>query len=613
MFGIGSTSKMLATVAVMQLVEQGVVSLDEPLVRYVPLFRMADPRYGAVTVRMLLNHASGLPGANYRNIFTYRARAGYADSVLAALSLERMKATPGFMNVYCNDGFTLVEVLVKAVTGQDYATFLQAAVLDPLGMTHSAFTAAPFPEASYAKVYRAGAAQPQEFVGARASGGLYTTPSDLATFARMFLNGGAVGSTRILTPSSIEAMAVDQTLGTFNPVKWNTFANGLGWDTVEEPGLHAAGIRGWSKGGDTEFYGAEMMIAPAEGLAVVVMGTQGKGYDHGAAAQRILLQALIETGKIASFPPPVAPVAKRVATAPDALLSNIAGYYANYENLYQLRVEPNGSLSILKLGTSEFALSDAGLKYRSDGWFTSDADSLSSFKVVETKEGSYLATRVPMGARHYLSELAAAQKLPTTMAALSPIWRTRAGLTWLIVNESPDSQHLRPDTNPRFTITTLAQLPGLLIARPALGSSPQIIDPSASETVARMMLTIPGATGRDLNDLDIVMVDGEEWVRWSDWIHRPAATVPVLPAGSRTGVTIGAPGYAEWRAVQAGETPLAISVSGAGATRFYDREFKPLGDRDPGESATIPPGSGLAYVTLFGNPGDRIEVSIARS
>ena len=120
-FGIGSTSKMFAAAAVMQLVERGLVELDAPMVRYVPSFRMADPRYTNITVRMLLNHASGLPGTNARDIFTFQPMPGYADHVLAALAEERLKAAPGYMAVYCNDGFTLVEILVKAMTGQSYA------------------------------------------------------------------------------------------------------------------------------------------------------------------------------------------------------------------------------------------------------------------------------------------------------------------------------------------------------------------------------------------------------------------------------------------------------------------------------------------------------------
>ena len=608
-FGIGSTSKMFAAAAVMQLAEQGYVELDEPLVGYVPSFRMADPRYTNITVRMLLNHASGLPGSNYRDIFTFQPIPGYADNVLAALAEERLKAAPGYMEVYCNDGFTLVEILVKAMTGQSYADYVQAAIFAPLGMTNSAFTEVPFLDDTYAKVYRSGVAQPEEFVGAQASGGLYTTPTDLAAFARMFLNRGALGSTQVLGAASVAAMALDQTLGTFNPVKSSGFTYGLGWDTVTEPGLQAVGIEGWSKGGDSGFYGAEMMIAPQAGLAVVVMGTQGAGYNHKAFAQRVLLRALAESGSIANFPTPLDPEAAPVATVPDSLLASVAGCYANYESLYQVRAETNRSLSVLTLGPGGFTPIATELQYRADGWFTSDTAPLSSYMVVAAAGTQYLAGRVPSGP-HYLEQFAAAQRVQALAAPLSLAWSNRVSSTWLIVNESPDSEHYPPNADPRFTLASVPELSGLVMASPSLGISPQVLDPSTSDTVARMMLVIPGLMGRDLNDLDIVVRVGEEWVRWGGWLHRPTATVPVLPAGVTNTVVIGVEGYSEWRAVQAGAAPVTVSVSGAYAWRFYGPDFTPLASGAATGQATLPAGTGLGHLALFGTAGGSVRVTV---
>ena len=62
-YGAGSVSKIYTTVAVMQLAEAGKLELDTPVVKYLPAFKMADPRYKDITVRMLLNHSSGLMGS----------------------------------------------------------------------------------------------------------------------------------------------------------------------------------------------------------------------------------------------------------------------------------------------------------------------------------------------------------------------------------------------------------------------------------------------------------------------------------------------------------------------------------------------------------------------
>lgn len=69
MYGIGSTSKMFTTVAVMQLAGQGRIGLDTPVVQYIPEFTMKDERYKQITPRMLLNHSSGLNGSSMTNAF----------------------------------------------------------------------------------------------------------------------------------------------------------------------------------------------------------------------------------------------------------------------------------------------------------------------------------------------------------------------------------------------------------------------------------------------------------------------------------------------------------------------------------------------------------------
>ena len=101
-------------------------------------------------------------------------------------------------------------------------------------------------------------------------------------------------------------MGVDQTLSSFNPVKSKSFSYGLGWDTVIQPGLAAVGVTGWQKGGDVTLYGSTLIVAPTEGLAVVVMGASN-GFGSGNAtviAERILLRALVEKGRIAAMPTP---------------------------------------------------------------------------------------------------------------------------------------------------------------------------------------------------------------------------------------------------------------------------------------------------------------------
>ncbi|MCB1823040.1 MAG: beta-lactamase family protein, partial [Candidatus Competibacteraceae bacterium] len=164
-----------------------------------------------ITVRMLLNHSAGFGGSDYRNGFTNAPVPGYAAQVLESLATQRLKHLPGEMAVYCNDCLTMIEPLVAAVSGRPYTQFVAEEILAPLDMTHSRFALEPFPAGSFAPGYTGDRADPQEYTNAYATGGLYSTPNDMAHLAMMFMNGGRYGNVRVLSASSVAEMGSDQT------------------------------------------------------------------------------------------------------------------------------------------------------------------------------------------------------------------------------------------------------------------------------------------------------------------------------------------------------------------------------------------------------------------
>jgi len=103
-FNIGSISKIFTAAAVMQLVEAGKVDLDKPVVDYVPDFTMQDSRYKNITVRMLLNHSSGLPGTDIYNGFAAAVDPDFLANFMVYLANSNLKDDPGVVSVYCNDG-----------------------------------------------------------------------------------------------------------------------------------------------------------------------------------------------------------------------------------------------------------------------------------------------------------------------------------------------------------------------------------------------------------------------------------------------------------------------------------------------------------------------------
>ncbi|MEG1583666.1 MAG: serine hydrolase domain-containing protein, partial [Anaerovorax sp.] len=138
LYGIGSISKLFTTTAVMKLVDLGKIQLDAPVTTYIPEFKMADERYQDITVRMLLNHSSGFMGSTMNNAFLFNdPDQGVTENLLVNLQEQRLKATPGAFSVYCNDGFTLAELVVERVSGQSFTTFLHETITTPLNLKNT--------------------------------------------------------------------------------------------------------------------------------------------------------------------------------------------------------------------------------------------------------------------------------------------------------------------------------------------------------------------------------------------------------------------------------------------------------------------------------------------
>ena len=223
---------MLATVSTMILVDQGRISLDEPVTTYIKDFSMPlDPRYRDITVRMLLNHSSGLPGNDSRGAITADPFSGYAAQVMEGLKYQRLKHDPGALSAYNNDGFTMIDNLVKAVTGQEYPDFVRQNILTPLGMNSSRYMTVPLPDGSYARSYAGDSKLTMYYLNVYSTGGLFSTPEELSRLAVMLMNKGLYGARRILSEQSVAVMAQDQRMGSFNPVPYDDipFRLGMGY------------------------------------------------------------------------------------------------------------------------------------------------------------------------------------------------------------------------------------------------------------------------------------------------------------------------------------------------------------------------------------------------
>ena len=605
MYGIGSVSKMLATVAAMKLVDQGLVELDAPLALYVPEIATQFPVYGQVTIRMLLDHSSGFPGTTYGDASTSVYFPGYLQQVLDAVRTERPKTTPGYMSVYCNDGFTLIEALIPAVTDKTYAQFVHDEITAPLGMDHTAFPLEPFAVGTYAKAYDGDVAHPQEVLNVLASGAVYSTPTDMGRLGTMLMNGGIVNGTRILSAKAVADMSADQTRLSFNPVPSNAVRYGLGWDTVTEPGLRDVGVTGWAKGGDSVDYHAAFMVAPTAKLAVTVIGVMPLGSGQcETLGQFILLHALVDQGALRRMPAPVPATAPPVTKATDAQLAAMEGYWALSQAVFRVAASESDpqSLMLSVLTPDGWAPHGEGMRLRTDGRFHADA-SPSSMRALTAGGRRYLVNRALGGYGQYLDSSLLAQKLHPG-EALSAAWQSRVGHLWLAVNEQPDSSTYTDDAGPLLLVGDIPDLQGYVtITTPSYGN--QVVDPSESDDLGAMFLQIPGFGSRDLEDAVVTRRGAEDWIQWGSTLYRPEDTAPALAAGANT-VTFGAQGYAEWRELA---SAASLQIGAGTAWRLYDADMVVLaaGTTFPATATAPTPG---CYLLLFGPAASSTKVTV---
>jgi D-alanyl-D-alanine carboxypeptidase len=133
-YGIGSVSKTFTAAAIILLVEQGKVSLDDPVAKYLPDFRPDDK----ITIRHLLAHESGLQDYfNFPEYSAHRAEPITLDAFAALASTRPLDFPPGTKGSYNGSGYKVLALLVERISGQSYRTFVSRNLLAPLHLEHS--------------------------------------------------------------------------------------------------------------------------------------------------------------------------------------------------------------------------------------------------------------------------------------------------------------------------------------------------------------------------------------------------------------------------------------------------------------------------------------------
>lgn len=217
-YRVGSVSKLLSDMALVQLIEQGKLQLDDDIATVVPNFRPNNPFGKPITLRQLMNHQSGLvresPVGNY-----FDASAPSLAQTVESLNATTLVHPPGSRTKYSNAAVAVVGYVVEAVTKKSFAEYIRTELLGPLQMNSSSYLATDWTRERMAAAdmwsydgrrFLA----PDLTMGALPAGNLYSTVIDLSHFMQAIFNDGQYDGQQIISGELLNEM-----LGTPGPDK----------------------------------------------------------------------------------------------------------------------------------------------------------------------------------------------------------------------------------------------------------------------------------------------------------------------------------------------------------------------------------------------------------
>lgn len=617
LYGIGSTSKVIVSAAVMKLAGEGKLSLDEPLIRYLPEFAMEDPRYVRITPRMLLNHSSGLQGGTLTNSMLLGDSDTYNhDTLLQKLKTQRLKADPGEFSTYCNDGFTLAEILVERVSGMSFTEYIEHEFAVPLGLENFATPQTPDILKRAAAVYdtQTGEPLPPEMANVIGSGGVYASAVDLCRFSRLFMRdqGAAAG---ILPQQAVREMEESSYEAAVNPEHIDsTLSYGLGWDSVDTYPFSRYGIKALVKGGDTTFYHSSLTVLPEENASCAVVMSGGTSVAAQLAAQEILMEYLEETGRVIREPENMTAGGETEAAGeiPEEL-TECSGLYAG-SGLLAISIGKDGTLTLENRGTKQnkrqvYDYRDDGRFYSTNGNYIDTSGQLvrssngrTGKTFLEFRRGEDGINRLMAGTFETYPKLGntavylpAAEQLTEeqpTEGQLTERQRTERKAEAEDIKKVVDDPEMWKEQNGKeFYLVSEKSTSSFYLSHfmvePLVGEEPAgylTFDANelrmaaiTSENEARFFQKIPGQAGRDLSDYHIELRDGNVYLNNESYRFIRADGAGILAVGGQPTV-IGKDGDTRWSTFgkeQEGR-PVSIKKPDSGAWYVYDHSGKTM-------------------------------------
>ena len=368
-FNIGSISKTVAAWGVMKLVQEGKIDLDAPAEKYLSRWHLPKSDFDAngVTIRRLLSHTAGL------SLHGYPGWSPKDELPTVEQSLNGKNNGPGRVEMimepgtkwkYSGGGFTILQLIVEEVTGQRFEDYMQAEVLNPLGMTSSSYTIDDkIMEASSKEHNNFGDEIDFELFTAQAAAGLHTTIDDFTIFAMasLYANKKIKKPQQILTAATIKEM--------MEPAPASNGRYGLGYqvDAIKETSVTLRGHGGANTG-----WHALMMVDPVsnDGFIMITNGGAGHNIYRQIFCDWMFWKNGVTMGNRCVFKAPVANKLKQIIDKDG--IANLAEKYAdlkkNASDDFDFSERQLNQLGYYYMGERDFDTAEAVFKVNLDAF-----------------------------------------------------------------------------------------------------------------------------------------------------------------------------------------------------------------------------------------------------
>lgn len=382
-YRICSVTKTFTGTMIMQLSDQGLLDVNDPLTRFIPSFSIKPPLGFAasepVTLSSILTHHSGIPGDINNGVMTTTPDPEFNSKLVTYLQSEYLTYPTNFIQEYSNSAISLLATVISNASGQSFQAYLDA-LFHTLGMDHSSVSIDSLKvAANLAKGYQSGQEVPRFYNNGSTTGAIISTIKDMAKFIKMVHAGGNGERGQVLKPETMEKMLTQQNSGI--PLD---FDNGIGFIWfLNDPDLAYAGRLCYHNGANPGFR-SHLEILRDHKLGVVVLANDEQVAYEDIAKQALKLALQEKTGLTPSAP--FVPVYSPPIAWEQARLDALQGIYVFSESLY---TSPVPYLTVRSVpGALEWTNPDNGTTIhvvpKANGWLSAPGSQTMEYEFSET-------------------------------------------------------------------------------------------------------------------------------------------------------------------------------------------------------------------------------------